>query len=162
MAITALIRGPAVLGQQGIAYPAMAGDVIYNRFVISVPASTVIATCLELGVIPANCRMVDAILENSALGASVTGSVGVIADSRTPPAPPGSNAAADLAARTCGVEFFALATALTAAAALRMSALTGFQVAPVAYERGIGLTLAGATTVATVQTITLHAWFATT
>jgi hypothetical protein len=161
MAITALIAGPAVKGGQAVAYPGSAGDVVYNRFQMTVPASTVVATCLEIGVIPPNCRVIDMQLENSALGASVTGGVGVIADSRTPPAPPGSNSAADLAARTCGAEFFAAGTAIATAAIARMSALTGFQVGVVGYERGIGLTLAGATTAASAQTVTLHVWLAT-
>jgi hypothetical protein len=159
MAITSLLTGPAVKGSQAVSYPGSSGDVIYNRFTMAVPLGTAIGACLELGVIPPNCRLVDAVLENDALGASVTCSVGVISDSRSVAAPPGSGAAADLAARTCGAEFFAAATQLTAAAALRMSAVTGFKVAPAAYERGIGITIAGATTTP-AGTITLGAWFA--
>lgn len=157
MAITALLVGPSVVGNAPVAYPGSAGQVVHNRFVISVPANTVVATCLEVGVIPPNCRVIDMTLENTALGASVTGAIGVISDSRTPPAPPGSKSAADLAARTCGTEFF-VATTIAAAGMARMIAVTGLQVAPVAYERGIGVTLAGATTAAAVHTVTLHVW----
>jgi hypothetical protein len=160
MAISgAYLAGSAVKGNQPVSYPGSAGDVIYNRFVMSVPASTVVGTTLEIGVIPPNCRVVDMVLESSAVGTSVTGSVGVISDSRTPPAPPGSSSTADLAARTVGTEFFS-GTVIAAASATRMSAVTGFGVAPVAYERGIGLVTAGATSAASVQSVVLHAWFA--
>jgi hypothetical protein len=159
MAIATPVAGPAVKGNQPVSYPGSAGDVIYNRFTMSVPLNTAIGSCLEIGVIPPNCRVVDMVLENDALGASVTASVGVISDSRTPPAPPGSYSAADLAARTTGTEFFAAATALSAAAATRMSAATGFKVAPAPYERGIGITTAGATTTP-VGNITLGVWLA--
>jgi hypothetical protein len=154
MTINALIRGPAVLGQQAVAYPQSAGDVIYNRFTVNVPAGTVVGNCLEIGVIPPNCRVLDMVLENSALGAGVTCGVGWIAPATIPP---GST---DLANRTCGTEFFPAATAIAAAGAARMAQASGFQVAPDPRERGIGVTLAGATTVASVQSVTLGVWLA--
>jgi hypothetical protein len=159
MAITALLVGPAVGGNQAVAYPGAAGEVVHNRFVMTVgPAVAVAGTVLEIGVIPPGCRVVDMVLESGTSGASVTGSVGVIADSRSVPAPPGSGGTTDLAARTCGAEFLA-AKALSASAVFRMDVPAGFAVAPVGYERGIGILTAGASTSGT-STIALNVWLA--
>jgi len=151
--------GPSVNGGASVAYPGSAGDVVHNRYTINVPASTPVNTVLEIGVIPPGCRVVDAMLESSAVGAGVTCQVGIISNPGAP-LPPGSNDTAALAARTCGSEFFAAATAIAAISAARMSAPGGFQVAPVAYERGIGVSLAGATTAASLQSVTLAVWLA--
>jgi hypothetical protein len=159
MAITALLVGPAVGGNQSVSYPGAAGEVVHNRFTMTVgPTVAVAGTVLEIGVLPPGCRVVDMVLESGTSGASVTGSVGIIADSRTPPAPPGSGAAADLAARTCGAEFLA-AKALSASAVFRMDVPAGFAVAPANYERGIGIVTAGASTSGT-STVTLNVWTA--
>jgi hypothetical protein len=153
------VRGPAVAGSQAVNYPSSAGQVVHNRFTANIGPSAAIGTTIGIGVIPPGCRVVDAVLESSVVGAGVTANVGVITDSRNPPAPPGSNSAADLAARTVGSEFFAAAS-IAAASAARMTAPGGFAVAPKNYEQEIGLVTAGAISAATVQTVTLSVWLA--
>jgi hypothetical protein len=153
----AYVRGPAVAGTQAVAYPQSAGDVIYNRFTANIPANTAIGTTIGIGVLPPGCRIVDAVLESSAVGAGVTVNAGVVADTRTPAAPPGSNSAADLAARTVGSELFAAAS-VAAASATRMSAASGFAINPVGYERELAIVTAGAISAATIQSVTLGVW----
>jgi hypothetical protein len=152
----AIIQGPVAKGQQSVAYPGSSGDVIYNRFTMPVALATPIGSILEIGSIPPNCRVIDAVLENDALGASVTCSVGVMSGA------PGATFNADgTTPRTCDTVLFAAATQLTAAAALRMSQASGFKIAPTAVERSIGITTAGATTTP-AGTITLGVWLANT
>lgn len=145
-----IVLGPVGSGQQAVAYPGSAGDVVYNRFEASIVVGQANAV-VDIGSIPAGCRVVDAILENDALGTGVTCTVGPMSGT-----PGSTDTARDLVA---GQEMFAAATGLTTAAAVRMSATTGFRIAPVAVERSIGVKLAG-TVPATAGKVIVGVWLA--
>jgi hypothetical protein len=147
------ILGPAVKNQS-VAYPGSAGELVVNRFEMTVPAGTPTTDIIEIGVIPPNCRVVDAILDlGGALGTTAVADVGVM--SGTPGDPS--------AARTCGAEFFTGVSGTTAApgTVTRMSALTGFRVNPSPAERGIGFKFT-TRTVGTAALVALTVFLATT
>ena len=128
------ILGP-VAKNQSAAYPGSAGDLVVNRFEMLIPAGTSTVDIYEIGSLPPNCRIIDAILDSPvSLGAAgavanVAIMTGIAGDATTP--------------RTLvvGSELFSGAAVSAAApgAVTRMSAATGFRIAPTPVERGIGL-----------------------
>jgi len=139
---------------QSVAYPGSAGDLIVNRFEMSVPAGTPTTDIIEIGSIPPNCRVIDAILDlGGALGTTAVLDVGVMTG--TPQD--------TVAARTCGAEFFTGVSGTGAAPGIvsRMSAVTGFRVNPAPAERGIGLKFT-TRTVGTAALVALTVFLATT
>jgi hypothetical protein len=114
-----LIQSPVALS---------AGAVNFIRFDFTFTAAFAFATDqLELGVLPANCTICDAVLIGNAGGAN-TANVGLMTGT------PGDK----INARTISNELFAVQNINAQVA--RMSAQTGFNIAPVAYDRAIGLT----------------------
>lgn len=151
----AVVLGPAQKNQS-VAYPGSAGDVVANRFEMTIPAGTPTTDIIELGSIPPNCRVLDAILDvGGSLGTTAVVEVGVMSG------PPGAQTNADnVTPRTSGSEFFAAAPG-TASAVTRMTAVTGFRVAPTPAERGIGLKFS-TRTVGTAALVALTVFMATT
>jgi hypothetical protein len=142
------IRQGAGVKNQPVAYPSHAGEVVNNRFSFAVPAAGyTIGDIIEIGSIPPNCSVVDMALVCDALTAGV-GDVGVMSGKVGDTNP----------ARTCGAEFFS-AQSLAAAGSFRMTAATGFRVAPSAAERSIGIKLTTLPTAAGI--VDLFVQFAT-
>jgi hypothetical protein len=130
----AVILGP-VVKNNAYAYPGAAGDVVANKFSMTIPAASSTTDIYEIGSIPPGCTVVDMIADvQASLGAAgCVFDVGIISGS-----PGAQNNADNVTPRTCGAEFFAALTAV-GSAVTRMTAVTGFRVAPVNYERGIGI-----------------------
>lgn len=113
-----------------------AGQVVAIQYVYTYDVSeTSDGDILELGVLPANHRVVDAILDVSDVDTGtdfeidiglMSGNVGEALD-----------AAGD--ARTCGDELFDGATTGQTAGVARMTERDGFAISPVAYDRSIGI-----------------------
>jgi hypothetical protein len=133
----AVILGP-VVKNQSVAYPDSAGDVVVNRYEMTIPAANSVTDIYEIGSIPPNCRVIDAILDAPvSLGAAgCVANVGVMSGNPGEQKNPGGTVD-----RTCGSEFFSGAALSAAApgATTRMTAVTGFRVNPAPADRGIGL-----------------------
>ena len=132
----AVIPGP-VVKNTSVAYPDSAGDVVANRYEMTIPAASSTADIYEIGSIPPNCRVINMFADvQASLGAAgCVFNVGVMSGV------PGAAVNPDNSARTCGSEFFSglAASAAAPGAVTPMSAVTGFRVTPVAYERSIGI-----------------------
>jgi hypothetical protein len=133
----AVILGP-VSKNQPVAYPGAAGDVVANRFTMTIPAASSTTDIYEIGSIPPNCVVLDATLDiQASLGAAgAVANVGIMSG-----APGGQFNADGTTPRTCGTEFFTAAPASAAApgTTTRMTASTGFRVNPTPAERSIGI-----------------------
>lgn len=149
----ATILGP-VGKNQSVAYPGSAGDLVVNRFEVPITAAMPTTDILEIGVIPPNCRLIDAYVDISgSLGAAgcvfdikrMTGAFGDAVGARTLEA---------------GTEIFTGQSAVASAVA-RASLVTAFRIAPVADERGIGLAFTTRAS-GTAGTVALVCMFATT
>ena len=93
---------------------------------------------IEMGVVPAGCRVVDMTLDSDDLDSNgtplITLDVGIMSGTWQD----------NDAARTCGDEFFDGSTAGQTGVVARMSEATGFQLAKSNTERSIGLKIAAA------------------
>lgn len=121
-----------------------AGDVITNDYFVDVKAADIVQDdVIDLGLLPANHTVVDAVLiaDDLDTGASpaITLDVGLM-----------SGVPGDVtSSRTCGEEFFSAATTAQAGGATRMSNRAGFLVKPSTADRSIGVKFkAGAATAA--------------
>lgn len=117
-----------------------AGDVVVNEYFIDLTAAQlVLNNIFDLGILPAETRVVDMVLVSDDLdtgGPTVTLDVGLLDGT------PGDS----VNSRTCGAEFFSASTAAQAGVPARMTAATGFKVAAAAADRSIGLKIAAAPT----------------
>ena len=142
-------------GNGSVAYPDCAGDVIQNRYeadLASTPLKGVtlaIGDIIDFGLIPANSTVTDLLIDADDLDSG--GSPALAYDVGVLTGTPGATTG-----RTCGTEFFAATTAGQAAGVTRMSKGTGFRVAPVGYDRSIGIKItAAAATQATTGILAL-------
>jgi hypothetical protein len=101
-------------------------------------AQNVGANILDLGILPANCRVVDAILSTDDLDSST----GMVVDIGLMSGSPGEALDADGNARTCGDELFDGITTMQSGGVLRTTEKDAFNIAAVAYDRSIGLKIA--------------------
>jgi hypothetical protein len=153
----AIVLGP-VAKNQSVAYPQSAGDVIVNRFEATITATLATTDILEIGVIPPNCRLIDAYIDvGASLGATATVNVGVLNGVHGAAKMPDGTTDRALVA---GTEIFT-GQAGTASAVARATLPTAFRISPTAVERGIGLQFA-TRTVGTAATVALVCEFATT
>ena len=116
-----------------------AGNVAVNDYFIDLTAAQLVAgNIIDLGVLPANHTVTDAVLISDALGAGMTVNIGIMSGI------PGD----DLSARTCNSEFYAASNAPGdgAAAISRMTAKTGFLVKAEEFDRSIGIQIVAAPT----------------
>lgn len=103
-----------------------AGEVVAQAFTYTIEANMESTTdIIELGVLPAGCAIVDAILHCDDIG-SVTLDAGVMS----------GEVGSTSSSRTCGSELFSAAADSTVN---RMSAIGGFQIAPSDVDRSIGV-----------------------
>jgi hypothetical protein len=118
--------------------PQNAGEVVAQRFIYTLPtAQNVTGEIIDLGILPANTRVVDMILDSDDLDTNgspvMTVDVGIMSGS------PGEALNPDNTARTCGAEFFAAATVGQAGTVARPTLKGAFRAAPAAVDRSIGL-----------------------
>lgn len=132
---------PWVKGQAMTPVPAAAGVVVTQAFTYTISAALTAATdILEMGILPANCTVVDAILHVDEAGLAVW-DAGIMS---------GDVGSTD-SGRTSGAELFNDAADATVN---RMSAIGGFKIAAVGYDRSLGVK-ASADVTAANQVITL-------
>ena len=111
------------------------GEVVHEKFTFTVSADLASTDIVELGVLPAFCTVVDAILDSGSLGAGVTITSGIM-----------SGVVGDKdAARTCGSELF---SAVANNAIVRPSTSSAFTIAPVNADRSLGVKVSGNVTAA--------------
>ena len=111
------------------------GEVVCERFTFTVTGNLTSADIVELGVLPAFCTVVDAILDTGNLGAGVTVTAGIMS----------STVGDKDAARTSGAELF---NVVANNAIVRPSTSSAFTIAPVDKDRSIGVKVSGAVTAA--------------
>lgn len=143
----AIFPSDVTTGKLPIVAPRSAGAVHCQRFHYVFATTQDENDILELGVLPAFCRVVDAVIVPEGTMTSRTCDIGIMS---------GSVGSSDTA-RTSGDEFFD-AAALDAGV-VRMSKAAGFLVAPVAYDRSVGLKLDDEMTGASTKKITLILWY---
>jgi hypothetical protein len=126
-------------GNGSVAYPDCAGDVVSNRYeadlaVTPLKGVTLAANdIIDVGIIPANATVVDVILDSDDLD---TGGAPALAfDVGIMSGTPGDT----VTARTCGAEFFSASTLAQAGGVARSTLKTTFRVAPVGYDRSVGI-----------------------
>lgn len=142
-------------GNLGVAYPECAGEVTFNKFVVVLTAAQlVVNTIAEIGILPAGCTVVDAVLRSTDLDTdgtpAVTLDVGLMS---------GEVGVEDVA-RTVGQEIFAAATTAQAGGSTAMAETLKAGIAPTATNRAIGVKVATAPDAAATGTITLLVWIA--
>jgi len=128
-----------------------AGHVIANDYFVDVTAAQIVLNdIVDLGILPANHTVVDAILipDDLDTNASPTVALDVGIMSGTP--------GDDTSARTCGTELFAASTAAQGGTPTRMSAKTGFTILPTANDRSIGVKFQAAAATAAAGRIRLR------
>ncbi|MPZ36674.1 MAG: hypothetical protein GEU95_01205 [Rhizobiales bacterium] len=134
----ALFHSSYVRGGERVPAPQWAGDVVAVRFEYTLPtAEQITGNIIELGVLPAYARPIDAVLDSDALAASalvldvgiMSGDVGEALDEVG-------------AARTSGDELFDGITTGVAGGVVRPTLAKAFRVAPAAKDRSIGLKIA--------------------
>lgn len=100
-------------------------------------AQQVLNDIIDMAVLPANHRLIDAILDSTDLDTdgtpAITLDVGIMSGN------PGEGGA-----RTCGAELFSGATVAQAGGMVRMSLRTGLIIAPSAVDRSVGVKIATA------------------
>lgn len=140
----AIKQNSAAKGTETIAYPSNAGEVVRNRFVFAVAAGTAIAAgdILEIGCIPANCEVVDIILDSDAI--DTNGTPTLVADVGIMSGEWGDEAQD----RTCGAEFFSASNALRAGGVARPTLASAYRTSKSDKHRSIGIKV---TTVAATQ-----------
>jgi hypothetical protein len=111
-----------------------AGDVIVNDYFVDLKAADVVLNdVIDLGILPGNHTVVDAILiaDDIDTGAEPTVALDVGIMSGVP--------GDETSVRTCGNEFFAADTTARAGGVTRMSKKDGFLVKPTVADRSIGV-----------------------
>jgi hypothetical protein len=100
-------------------------------------ANNVTGNIIDYLILPADCHLVDAILDTDDLDSN--GSPAILLDVGVMTGSPGEDLDAAGAARTIGAEIFSASTVAQAGGVVRPTLKTAFRIAPVAYDRSIGV-----------------------
>jgi hypothetical protein len=138
----ALSHSKYVLGGKRVPASQWAGDMVSVRYDVTVPADMDAADIIELGILPAHHKVVDAIAISDALDDDSTPTLRTV-DVGLMSGEVGAALDPDGGARTCGAELFD-GTSVGEGGVTRASLASAFQIAPVAYDRSIGVVLATA------------------
>lgn len=133
-----LFHSAYVRGALRVPAPQSAGEVVATRFEYTLPtAQNVDGNIIELGILPAHARLVDAILDIDDLdsGTALVLDVGIMSGK------PGEALDEAGNARTNGDELFDGITTGQAGGVVRPTLAKAFRIAPVAYDRSIGVTV---------------------
>ncbi|PZU85214.1 MAG: hypothetical protein DI528_12830 [Shinella sp.] len=126
-----LIQSKYAKGILGAPYPAFAGAVVAQRFAHVLALAPLANDIIELAPLFGNTKPIDLILDADDLdsGTAIIIDVGIMSGKW------GENDGA----RTCGAEFFSGSTLLQAGGVARPILKTAFRIAPVGYDRSIGV-----------------------
>jgi hypothetical protein len=128
-----------------------AGDVITNDYFVDVTAAQIVLNdIIDIGILPANHTVVDAILIPDDLDTNVSPTIAL--DVGIMSGTPGDTETA----RTCGSELFAASTAAQGGTPTRMSKKDGFLIKPTAADRSIGVKFQAAAATAAAGRIRLR------
>lgn len=116
-------------------YPAFSGQAVAHRFAMTVTTATQAGDILELGILPPNCRVIDAVLDSDAFGGTTFAVDVGIMDGQVGDTDP---------ARTCGNELFAGTDVVISGGAARPDSKGAFRIAAAAVARSIGVKLSEA------------------
>lgn len=143
MAIYAL-KWSADAGRGNVIVPDCAGDIVRNRYELDLAGPVLkgvtlqVGDIIDLGPLPANYTVMDIFIDCDDLDSNGTPTlafdVGIMSGT------PGDT----VTARTCGKEFFDASTVAQAGGVARTTLKTAFRVAPVGYDRSIGLKITAA------------------
>ena len=144
-------------GNGNVINPDCAGDLVVNRYVADLASTPLkgvtlaIGDIIDCGIIPAYTSVLDMIIDADDLDSNGTPTLAF--DVGTITGTPGDA----VSARTCGAEFFSASDIAQAGGLSRMTLKTGLRVAPVAYDRSIGIKItAAAATQATSGVVALN------
>jgi hypothetical protein len=129
----ALLRSKVALGIIASAYAGCAGTAVSQRVEYSLPTAPSEDDIIEMGVIPAGCRVVDVILDADDLDTDASPAIAL--DVGIMSGDPG----VDDDARTCGAEFFSASAVAQAGGVARPTLKTAFRVEPVDHDRSVGI-----------------------
>jgi len=150
-----LFQSKAAKGVTAIPYPGTAGGVVALRTSFTFPSTIGAGDIVEMGVIPAGCRLIDAILDADDLDTggepAITLDVGIMS---------GSFGVSDNT-RTCGSEIFAASTVGQAGGLVRPTAKGAARIAVSGSERAVGIKVAAAAATAAEGTVGLTLIYAT-
>jgi len=155
----ALLHSKYTQGALRVPAPDEGGEVYAVRFEYAVPTDVADGDIIEVAVLPAYCRVVDAILDADALD---EGSVpAILLDVGLMSGEVGEELDADGNARTCGAELFNDMTTAQAGGVARVTLATALRIAPVAYDRSIGVKVVANAATAAASDIGLTLLFGT-
>lgn len=134
----ATILSDYALAGKGFATPDAAGDVVTNRFEFVLTSAALGAgDIIDLGILPANCSIVDALIDTDDLDTNGTPlislDVGIM-----------SGAVGDSGVRTCGNELFAVDTTARAGGVSRLTKNAALRIAKAEPDRSIGVKIVAA------------------
>jgi len=144
----ALFQSKQIAAFQPGIVPEGANAVVAVRNTVVITKVAEVGDTYEMVILPANCVVVDMILDADDLSAAadILIDVGIMA---------GEVYDATLANRTCGLEFIASSTVGQAGGAVRPTLAGAFRVAPTKADRSIGLEMAAVSTTTATGTIGL-------
>lgn len=147
----AIVASKFTQGQLGIVTGDCAGDVVVNDYFFDIKASQIVLNdIIDLGILPANHAISDAILITDDLDTNGTPTlaldVGIMSGT------PGDT----LSARTCGNELYAADTTARAGGTSRMTKTAGFILKPTESDRSIGVKIQAAAATAAAGRIRLR------
>lgn len=148
----AIIQSDFAKGNKPTPYPSQAGVVVAQRFYMTVPANAALNDILELGILPAGCRPVDATLDADDL--DTNGSPLIALDVGIMSGKVGSTDGG----RTCGSELLAASQIARTGGSARLATAAAFRITATDEERSIGVKIqaAAATGAAGVIGLTLY------
>lgn len=142
----ALYRSAYGLRQATSPMPFQAGDVMWADFFYSFASVGLLTTDkLELGLLPAGCQIVDAILMPESLNGNA--SIGIMS----------GEAGLNDAARTVGAELWSASAVASTPA--RLALLTGFKLGVANVDRGIGYTTSADIVAGAGKQVTLRLFY---
>lgn len=145
-----LIQSDYATGKLPIIAPGASGAVTSQKFTHTLTTGQVVQTnILELGVLPAYCTVVDAVLQPADLDSNgsptITLDVGLMS----------GTVGDDDNTRTCGNEIFSADTGARTGAAARAGAAVPFAIAAADHDRSVGVKIAGAVATAAGGAVSL-------
>lgn len=147
-----LIQTPYVTGKRPVAVPQAHGEVAHERFYYDFTVAGSTTTYVELGILPAFCVPVDAILYLIGTYTGITTDIGIMSGVA------GTIDSLTDTARTIGDEYFDGAAMDDADGHIRCTNIDLAQIAPVEYDRGIGMLFSGTIAASAAKKL----WLATT
>lgn len=139
---------------KGLYTPAMgyaAGDLMVSRFTYTFSVGAATTDIIELGILPAGTRIVDAGIVTEGTFTGITANIGIMS---------GTVGSKDTG-RTSGSELFSAVNLATATSNIqRLTGVSGILLSPAETDRSIGLVVSGTVSAATSKVVTLLLFYA--